>query len=104
MQTDPIGYTSDLDLYAYVGNDPIDGTDPSGLCDQIKGNCPPPPPPPKRAPGNQAAPNQHQIQKQNRSDQGLSAAMASKAHGKGERGITSKPEFKPKPGGKCLRA
>ncbi|EQD37931.1 YD repeat protein, partial [mine drainage metagenome] len=43
MQTDPIGYTSDLDLYAYVGNDPIDGADPSGLCDQVKGNCPPPP-------------------------------------------------------------
>lgn len=32
MQTDPIGYTSDLDLYAYVGNDPIDGTDFSGEC------------------------------------------------------------------------
>ena len=32
MQTDPIGYTSDLDLYAYVYNNPIDGTDPSGEC------------------------------------------------------------------------
>ena len=30
MQTDPIGYTSDLDLYAYVGNDPIDRMDPTG--------------------------------------------------------------------------
>jgi RHS repeat-associated protein len=32
LQTDPIGYKDDLDLYAYVGNDPMDNTDPSGLC------------------------------------------------------------------------
>jgi RHS repeat-associated protein len=31
MQTDPIGYTSDLNLYAYVGDDPINGSDRSGL-------------------------------------------------------------------------
>ncbi len=30
MQTDPIGYKDDLDLYAYVGDDPVDHTDPSG--------------------------------------------------------------------------
>lgn len=30
LQPDPVGYTDDLDLYAYVENDPIDGKDPAG--------------------------------------------------------------------------
>jgi RHS repeat-associated protein len=30
LPADPIGYNGDLDLYAYVGNDPLDKTDPSG--------------------------------------------------------------------------
>lgn len=31
LQTDPVGYQGGLNLYAYVGNDPMNATDPSGL-------------------------------------------------------------------------
>src|SRR5437588_480238 len=45
LKPDPVGYEDGINLYAYVGNDPLDGTHPTGEWCIFGTTCPAAPPP-----------------------------------------------------------
>jgi hypothetical protein len=38
LQTDPVGYKDQVNLYAYLGDDPVDGRDPTGTTIRLSGD------------------------------------------------------------------
>ncbi len=84
LQTDPIGYEADLDLYAYVRGDPTDATDPSGLKPMCPGECgdnDAPIPPPRQNGGGtrQNAPPRTSWWNQKQTIYGINSPMCLKA-------------------------
>lgn len=70
LQSDPVGYQDDLNLYAYVGNDPLNRVDPLGLeaCPAGDKSCIDDP---RTETPNQAPPNGHPVTEEQRKIDGV---------------------------------
>jgi len=94
LQTDPIGYKDDLDWYTYVGNDPTDKTDPTGLAvSDINPQVAPPTAPDSSDDQTSArlVSNQRQVAVSPLTTRPQPLESRGRAPGKGERGQTRSP-------------
>jgi RHS repeat-associated protein len=93
LQTDPVGYQDDLNLYAYVGNDPVDRTDPTGqwcFFGLFGTTCSSPPPATPATSG--AAVASPDVASQSALPSNMENRGNRGNQGQGERGTTSSPE------------